>query len=87
MGYAMALAVPFFWRHLCGSGPETWGPSAKAYYILGAAGAARVGIVGLIKAGRAESRLEVFDEVPRASHGLGVVALPSGVAANYSIAW
>ena len=86
IGIAMALATPFFPRHFCGSGPESCGQPAKAY-ILGAAGALGVGIVGLIKTRRAERRLEAFDERSQASHQVGVAPLPDGVAANYSVAW
>lgn len=86
IGIAMTLAAPFFPIRLCGSGPESCGPTAKAYF-LGAAAALGVGIVGLIKTGRAERRLEAFDEASQASHRVGVAPLPNGVAANYSVAW
>ena len=86
IGVAMTLAAPFFPRHLCGSGPETCGPGAKAY-ILGAAAAVGVGIAGLIKTGRAESRLEAFDEMAQANHRVGVAPLRDGVTATYSVAW
>ena len=86
IGLAMTLAAPFLPRHLCGSGPETCGPGAQAYF-LGAAAAMGVGIVGLIKTGRAESRLEAFDETSRANHRVGVTPLSDGVAANYSVSW
>ena len=86
IGLAMTLATPFFPTHLCSSGPESCGPAAKAY-LLGTAAAVGVGIVGLIKTGRAESRLETLDERAQPSHRVGVAPLPDGVAANYSVAW
>ena len=87
VGTAMVLAMPFFPdRHLCGRGAERCGAAAKVY-ILSAAAAAGIGIVGLIKTGRAESRLEAFDETPQASHGIGLAPLRDGVAASYSVAW
>ena len=86
IGVAMTLAAPFFPTQLCGPGPESCGPVANAY-ILGAATALGVGIVGLIKTGRAERRLAAFNEMPQASHRFGVAPLPDGVTANYSVAW
>ena len=86
IGIAMTLATPFFPRHLCGSGPQSCGPAAKAYSLAGAA-ALGIGIVGLIKTGRAERRLAAFDEASQASHRVGVAPLPDGIAANYSVAW
>ena len=86
VGAAMWLVMPFFPEgHFCGS-PERCGP-AEQTYVLGAATAAGIGIFGWIKAARAESRLEAFDEAPQASHRVGVVPLPDGVAANYSMTW
>ena len=46
-----------------------------------------VGIAGLIKTGRAESRLEAFEETSQANHRVGVASLSDGVAANYSVSW
>ena len=83
VGVAMVLAVPFF-PDLCGR--ESCGPVGKTY-LFTAATAAGIGIVGLIKTARAESRLAAFDEAPQASHRIGVAPLPDGVAANYSVAW
>ena len=78
-GIAMVLATAFL--------PEQRldGPAGRTF-LFGAA-AAGIGIVGLIKTARAESRLEAFDEAPQASHRVGVAPLPDGVAANYSVAW
>ena len=89
IGSAMVLALPFFPAgHRCGFGSESeeCSPAANAY-IAGSITAVVVGIVGHFKTGRAEGRLEAFDETPRASHGLGVAPLRDGVAANYSVAW
>ena len=84
VGAVMWLVMPFFPEgHFCGS-PERCGP-AEQTYVLGAATAAGIGIVGWIKAARAKSRLEAF-EATQASHRIGVAPLPDGVAANYSVA-
>ena len=82
VGAAMLLAMPFFPDHLCETG-ETCPPAAKAY-ILGGVAALGVGIAGWIKTGRAESRLEAFDET---SHRVGVAPLRDGAALSYSVAW
>ena len=80
VGFVMVLATAFL--------PEQRldGPAGRTF-LFGAASAAGIGIVGLIKAARAESRLEALDEAPQASHRIGVAPLPDGVAANYSVAW
>ena len=87
VGVAMAVAMPFFPDHWCGSDAETCRPTAKKAYYLGTAAALGIGIVGLVKGGRAEKRLEAFDETSRASHQVGVAPLRDGVAASYSVAW
>ena len=86
VGLAMAVAMPFFPDHWCGSGAETCNSAAKAY-LLGATAALGAGIVGHIMGGRAQRRLEAFDETARASHQIGVAPLRGGVAASYSVAW
>ena len=86
VGIAMAIAMPFFPDRWCGSRAETCNPAARAY-LLGTAAALGAGIVGRIKGGRAERRLETFDETARASHQIGVAPLRDGVAASYSVAW
>ena len=89
VGGLMFVAMPFFPSgHRCGWGENTPGcsPAAKAY-LVGASAAVGLGIAGLIKTSRVESRLEALDERPQASHRFGVAPLRDGVAANYSVAW
>ena len=83
VGAAMILATPFV-PGLC-AGSDRCSTSDKAY-LAGGAAALGMGILGLVKVGRAESRLETLGE-RRASHGIGVAPLRDGVAANYSLAW
>ncbi len=80
VGIAMVLATPFLPEHRLDT------PAGRSF-LYGAAAAAGIGIVGLIKTSRAESRLEAFDEARQSSHRVGVAPLPDGVAANYSVAW
>ena len=56
-------------------------------FVAGAVAAVGAGIVGRIKARRAEERLSAFDEPPGANHRVGVAPLPDGFAANYALAW
>lgn len=83
VGAAMILATPFV-PGLC-TGSDRCNTSDKAY-LAGGLAALGMGILGLVKVGRAESRLETLGE-RRASHGIGVAPLRDGVAANYSLAW
>ena len=80
VGFAMVLTTAFL-------PDQRLDTPAGRSFLYGAAAAAGIGIVGLIKTSRAESRLEAFDEAPQASHRVGVAPLPDGVAANYSVAW
>lgn len=80
VGIAMGLATAFLPEQRLDT------PAGRSF-LYGAVAAAGIGIVGLIKTSRAESRLEAFDEAPQASHRVGVAPLPDGVAANYSVAW
>lgn len=83
VGSAMVLATPFL-PGLC-TGSDRCDTSDKAY-LAGGVAALGLGILGMVKAGRAESRLDTLGE-RRASHGIGVAPLRDGVAANYSLAW
>lgn len=56
-------------------------------FLVGAVAAVGAGIVGRIKARRAEERLAAFDEPSGANHRVGVAPLPDGFAASYALAW
>ena len=56
-------------------------------FLVGAVAAVGAGIVGRIKARRAEERLAAFDVPSGANHRVGVAPLPDGFAASYALAW